>query len=617
MSLLLENRRKLLLNSPSVSSPSTPVSPRELWRRGTELTLNSISELAKKADDTVRGNTTPLSPEIDGYGNAKSETPLHVAATCGHDAVVDALISAGEDYNAKTEGGWTPLHNAVWFGHLSVVKRLIEAGADNLAITKEQLTALHCAVKNNQPAMVEMLLQQPGIPIEAQDQYGLTAFHMACKCDNVTIMEILLDYGASIEARMRQGWTPLIWACVYGRFKVAQTLLKRGADLGARWVHHAGRALELGPLALARAYHHEAIEHLLKNFGAVDTTTMTTSEEESLPSSVNVVESYATPDATANSDIDVSQAFTEVELVHSVSDNDTPGEDDSDDDSEDSEDEDRLRKRAPSGHTADLPPQDRAGTVGRGLGIDPYGAESSLGTKEAVAQTTEHVQPSNSMPQDQAFAAGTPPRIPSTSLLPSETTTSTNSNGSAREDHALAKLTAWGRSSSVSAISGAVNGSLRKMIPKMGERSMSEPMQSAPRDTAVESGETQPSSIAADDGFTREVPADGDIAQNEAAKVSRFSRIPGAKRMLSWKSDDQRSSMTTSPTIHEHDEPFLVDSRVQQLDVSSPSSLDATDDTGLVAGPDPVSKNETPSADGGRSSRFARPKRILSWKSEA
>jgi len=56
---------------------------------------------------------------------------LHQAAGAGYAELVEALITAGADVNARTEEGETPLHQAaVRCGGLEVVGALIAAGAD-------------------------------------------------------------------------------------------------------------------------------------------------------------------------------------------------------------------------------------------------------------------------------------------------------------------------------------------------------------------------------------------------------------------------------------------------------------------------------------------------------
>ncbi|KAJ1478661.1 ankyrin repeat-containing domain protein [Baffinella frigidus] len=75
------------------------------------------------------------------YGN----TPLWVAAAGGHLAVLRALVDAGADKDAPTANGRTPLLMAAWNGHVEVVRTLVEAGADVTAQSKDGRTALDVA----------------------------------------------------------------------------------------------------------------------------------------------------------------------------------------------------------------------------------------------------------------------------------------------------------------------------------------------------------------------------------------------------------------------------------------------------------------------------------------
>jgi len=80
--------------------------------------ITRVESLIKKNSDIVNS--------ID----SKRETPLHVAAREGHEAVVTLLISRGADVNAINEYGRSALHLAAINKKLKTVEALIAAGAD-------------------------------------------------------------------------------------------------------------------------------------------------------------------------------------------------------------------------------------------------------------------------------------------------------------------------------------------------------------------------------------------------------------------------------------------------------------------------------------------------------
>jgi ankyrin repeat protein len=112
-------------------------------------------------------------------GRVAEETPLHLAARCGHPAIAECLLKAGADVFAGTRRtNNQPLHEAL-FG-----------GADGFTTDKERVASL------------------------------------------------LLKHGADINAAMRgDGQTPLTTACVWANEKVALFLLRNGANTqaGSQW----------------------------------------------------------------------------------------------------------------------------------------------------------------------------------------------------------------------------------------------------------------------------------------------------------------------------------------------------------------------------------------------
>lgn len=131
------------------------------------------------------------------------ETPLHVAARESSVRVVETLLRAGSDPNAKTtaaEGGLSPLHCAVAPGggeeHRStVVRLLLSAGADADAVAADGVTTpLRRACENGAVGCVEELLrwdgangnrQVPASPFSVPPQAGV------CACASYTASRVV------------------------------------------------------------------------------------------------------------------------------------------------------------------------------------------------------------------------------------------------------------------------------------------------------------------------------------------------------------------------------------------------------------------------------------------
>ncbi|PNH10008.1 Ankyrin repeat domain-containing protein 29 [Tetrabaena socialis] len=120
----------------------------------------------KEAKDEVnRGESLSSSPPSGGGGGAaataRANRSSRAAAAAGsmcHEAVVEALLAAGADKEAKTVDGATALYIASENGHEAVVEALLAAGADKDAKEGDGWTALHIASQNGHEEVVEALL---------------------------------------------------------------------------------------------------------------------------------------------------------------------------------------------------------------------------------------------------------------------------------------------------------------------------------------------------------------------------------------------------------------------------------------------------------------------------
>lgn len=128
-------------------------------------------------------------PNARTEGTGAPETPLHWAASADDVDVADALIEAGADL--ETPGGsiGTPLDNAVGYGCWHVARRLVQAGA--------RVDKLWQAAALGLMSRVEELLAAS--PAPTRDDIN-EAFWQACHGGQRRAAEHLLRHGADIDA---------------------------------------------------------------------------------------------------------------------------------------------------------------------------------------------------------------------------------------------------------------------------------------------------------------------------------------------------------------------------------------------------------------------------------
>ncbi len=194
----------------------------------------------------------------------QGETPLHIAANYGNKEILRILLENGADIDATDNRGKSSIIYAVKAGKGDAAKFLKESGADinltddsgktaldyaNLggkaSILKNVFkdaeihtdtygnTPLHLACYNGQSETVRVLLQNPEIDINATNDLGVTALHVAVECSNIYITELLLKAGADAQERDDHGDTFLHMAARQKKTQLVHVLLKHGVDVNA------------------------------------------------------------------------------------------------------------------------------------------------------------------------------------------------------------------------------------------------------------------------------------------------------------------------------------------------------------------------------------------------
>ena len=117
---------------------------------------------------------------IDDGASVTDDLLILAAGGNSNPAVIEALIKAQADVNARDKNGTTPLMVAAMFNSSpAVIEALIKAKADVNARNKAGGTPLMVAAGfNSSPAVIEALIKAKA-DVKARDKAGITAFDFA------------------------------------------------------------------------------------------------------------------------------------------------------------------------------------------------------------------------------------------------------------------------------------------------------------------------------------------------------------------------------------------------------------------------------------------------------
>ncbi|CAM9557468.1 unnamed protein product [Ectocarpus sp. 8 AP-2014] len=173
---------------------------------------------------------------VDGFG----VTALSKAAENNHVKAVEKLLAAGANHRAHPGNDISPYTIAARRGHADVLKALLDKDSSELDATNYfGRTALHYAasfdgpVGNNGDAIRALLGAGADVNVKATTAVRcFTPLHVADSrriASNGTICA-LLEGGAHVNARAQHNNTPLHTACKRARVSVVELLLRWGAD---------------------------------------------------------------------------------------------------------------------------------------------------------------------------------------------------------------------------------------------------------------------------------------------------------------------------------------------------------------------------------------------------
>jgi ankyrin repeat protein len=216
--------------------------------------------------------TTALLLERGADPNAAGNgyTALHAAVLRENEQMVKELLAYGADPNARiAKGTWarrsqadyafmkewvgaTPIWLAAGFQKTGIIDALVAAGGDPLLTSPDGTTALMTAAVGLSPrALFQSIVvvlprgeEQPtlaavtrlanlGVPINATNADGDTALHRAASKRFDTVVQFLVDRGASVSAKDNEGRTPLVCALDHCHLLNAEAEKKGFSSAGA------------------------------------------------------------------------------------------------------------------------------------------------------------------------------------------------------------------------------------------------------------------------------------------------------------------------------------------------------------------------------------------------
>ncbi|XP_057330066.1 putative ankyrin repeat protein RF_0381 [Microplitis mediator] len=221
-----------------------------------ESTINPVTELNETPLFLAvkRGYIDLVKMILENGGNVYSHgnyvkyelcSVFHVAADINREDIMILLKNHGIIVNTITEYGLNALHIAVLNSNLPLAKTLIDWGIEvnqkgNVNSVNTRVTPLHIAVKNRNFILIELLITNKSIDVNATDGTHKSALYMAVEAERLDLIEFLLTRSTNIDIHMlntKNGCTVLHRALELNNKNMVDLLLKYGANHDVLSIH--------------------------------------------------------------------------------------------------------------------------------------------------------------------------------------------------------------------------------------------------------------------------------------------------------------------------------------------------------------------------------------------
>ena len=179
---------------------------------------------------TLPAQQAPTDREIAIYAG------LHAAAANGEVAEIEKLIGEGENPNLQDARSRTPLLVAAFRKHYGAVEALLKRGANANARDMQGFDILTLAAVNNDMQLLKLALDNGADPRRVTGPLDGTALISAAHLGHVEIVRALIEAKAPLDNVNRMGWTAVLIAVLLGNnskghIETVDLLVKAGADV--------------------------------------------------------------------------------------------------------------------------------------------------------------------------------------------------------------------------------------------------------------------------------------------------------------------------------------------------------------------------------------------------
>ncbi len=230
-------------------------------------TVTATGEPSRESEASPRATMSPGSPGPAPTRESALDLPLIAAAARGDLEEVESLLRRGASVRATDARGRTPLVAAAYGNHVDVARVLLVGGGnpDEKDATVQSAYLIATSEVGDDPSLLDLLLDG-GATADSRDSFNGTGLIRAAERGYPRIIARLLQTDIDVNHVNRLGWTALHEAIVLGdggpaHVEVVRLLVDAGAD-----VNLVGNGQR--PLAQATSRGYDEIAAVLSAAGA-------------------------------------------------------------------------------------------------------------------------------------------------------------------------------------------------------------------------------------------------------------------------------------------------------------------------------------------------------------